>query len=167
MTKSQGGDLAAFNNLVIASMAFAAKVASQLVPSRAVEDVCQEAFLSAYLGLHRLREPEKYWGWLKAVVAKRSVDYWRSARQHTGMGESDHTLLGYCGETSPERVQARDELRAILLRLSPEEVVLFKLALVEETPYRSIAIAFDTTVLGIKLRVHKLKKKLRSLAVSC
>lgn len=59
------------------------------VPVRDVDDLVQDVFLTAFQRLADLREPEAFGGWLAAIARRRAVDYFRSAKPTTGMGETD------------------------------------------------------------------------------
>ena len=69
IVRSQAGDLGAFNAVVRRFQDMAVGYAySQLRDFHLAEDVAQDAFVGAYLGLSRLQDPEAFPGWFRRVV---------------------------------------------------------------------------------------------------
>src|ERR1700691_3136427 len=66
---AQGGEAAAFRLLVERSLPVARARASRLCPDPGdVDDVVQESLLQAFLGLDRLRDPDRFAAWLSGIV---------------------------------------------------------------------------------------------------
>jgi RNA polymerase sigma-70 factor (ECF subfamily) len=66
---ARAGDPAAFRLLVERYLPMARARASRLCPDPGdVDDVVQESFLQAFMGLERLRDPDRFAGWLGGIV---------------------------------------------------------------------------------------------------
>jgi RNA polymerase sigma factor (sigma-70 family) len=65
---ARSGDGAAFRLLVERHRGMARARAARLSAQPDVEDIVQEAFLQAFTGLGRLREPDRFGGWLAGIV---------------------------------------------------------------------------------------------------
>jgi RNA polymerase sigma-70 factor (ECF subfamily) len=66
---AQGGEPAAFRLLVERYMPMARAKASRFCPDpNDIDDIVQESFLQAFMGLDRLRDPERFAGWLSGIV---------------------------------------------------------------------------------------------------
>ena len=66
---ARGGDPAAFRLLVERHQAMVRARARQLGPDPGdVDDIVQESFLRAFLALDRLRDPDRFAGWLSGIV---------------------------------------------------------------------------------------------------
>ena len=66
---ARGGDPAAFRLLVERHQAMVRARARQLAPDPGdVDDIVQESFLQAFLALDRLRDPDRFAGWLAGIV---------------------------------------------------------------------------------------------------
>jgi RNA polymerase sigma factor (sigma-70 family) len=66
---ARGGDPAAFRLLVERHQAMVRARARQLGPGPGdVDDIVQESFLQAFLALDRLRDPDRFAGWLAGIV---------------------------------------------------------------------------------------------------
>jgi RNA polymerase sigma-70 factor (ECF subfamily) len=65
---ARGGDPVAFRLLVERHQPMARARARQLGEPSDVDDIMQESFLQAYLALDRLRDPDRFAGWLAGIV---------------------------------------------------------------------------------------------------
>src|ERR1700744_748194 len=65
---ARGGAPVAFRLLVEQHQPMVRARARQLGQASDVDDIMQEAFLQAYLGLDRLRDPDRFAGWLAGIV---------------------------------------------------------------------------------------------------
>src|SRR5207249_6679936 len=81
------GDRAAFGRLIDRHAARAAAVARSILGRTDAEDVVQEALLAAYLGLDRLRRPERFGGWLYAITANLARMRLRQRGSHVSFDE--------------------------------------------------------------------------------
>jgi RNA polymerase sigma-70 factor, ECF subfamily len=88
---ARDGDLAAFRLLVERHLPMARARAARLCPGPDdVDDAVQDAFLQAFVALARLRDPDRFAGWLGGIVA----NVCRAQRRQTPV-----TLLGDWPET--------------------------------------------------------------------
>jgi len=80
--RARVGDRAAFGMLVrrYENVAYASALAVSGDPD-AARDAAQDAFLSAYLSIGQLREPERFGSWLRGIVRRRTVDALRRVRR--------------------------------------------------------------------------------------
>jgi DNA-directed RNA polymerase specialized sigma24 family protein len=58
------GDRSAFGDLITRHRAKSLEFAARIVGPADAEDVVQDALLAAFLGLHRLRDPDRFQAWL-------------------------------------------------------------------------------------------------------
>ena len=65
------GDEQAFDGLVLRYRALVLRIAREALSDReSAEDAAQEAFLEAHRSLRRLREPERFAGWLATITRR-------------------------------------------------------------------------------------------------
>ena len=64
----RAGDRAGFAELLDRHQGGVRAVTRRLLGESEAEDIAQEAFLQAYLGLHRLRDPSRFGAWLTAIA---------------------------------------------------------------------------------------------------
>ena len=111
---ARGGDPAAFRLLVERHQAMVRARARQLGPDPGdVDDIVQESFLQAFLALDRLRDPDRFAGWLAGIVFNvcRSLHRRAPVTLLADWPEPLHpTSAG--GLPSPEDLDRGDALRA-------------------------------------------------------
>jgi RNA polymerase sigma-70 factor (ECF subfamily) len=57
------------------------------VPSRDVDDLVQDVFLTAYMRLSGLRDPDAFGGWIAAIARNRATDHLRRSRDEDELPE--------------------------------------------------------------------------------
>jgi RNA polymerase sigma-70 factor (ECF subfamily) len=156
---ARDGDPAAFRLLVERHLPMARARAARLCPSPDdADDAVQDAFLQAFIALDRLRDPDRFAGWLGGIVA----NVCRAQRRRTPL-----TLLGDWPENlhpasagslpSAEDLDRADALGRAVAGLPPgqrEAVTLFYYA---DQPVGQIA----GTPGAAKASLHKARRRLR------
>ncbi|HWN60379.1 MAG TPA: bifunctional nuclease domain-containing protein [Streptosporangiaceae bacterium] len=116
---ARGGDPMAFRLLVERHQAMVRARARQLAPDPGdVDDIAQESFLQAFLALDRLRDPDRFAGWLAGIVFNvcRSLHRRAPVTLLADWPEPLHpTSAG--GLPSPEDLDRADALRAAVAGL--------------------------------------------------
>src|ERR1700761_6577728 len=80
--RAQGGDSAAFNEIVLAYRKRILGTVTRLIARpEDVEDVAQEVFLRLYFSLDQLRTPEVFEPWLYRLTVNAAFDYLRKQRR--------------------------------------------------------------------------------------
>src|SRR5947209_9785405 len=82
VARTLAGDIAAFEALVRRYRGLAFGLAyHQLGRFEDAEDAAQDAMVEAYLKLRHLREPERFAGWLRRIVAGKAAEVARRRRE--------------------------------------------------------------------------------------
>jgi RNA polymerase sigma factor CnrH len=116
---ARGGDPVAFRLLVERHQPMVRARARQLAPDLGdVDDIVQESFLQAFLALDRLRDPDRFAGWLAGIV----LNVCRSLRRRapvTLLGDWPEPLhpTAADGLPSAEDLDRADALRAAVAGL--------------------------------------------------
>jgi len=76
------------------------------------QDVAQEAFIEAYRGLHKLRKPAGFPGWLHTITLRQCNRWQRKQRESTSIDDLDGPQPG---AVRPDEELERRELRRIVL----------------------------------------------------
>ena len=165
---ARAGDTRAFGELLDRHAPRARAVARALLRTEDAEDVVQEAALCAYLDLGRLREPDRFGGWLCGIAvnlarmrlrrrgATASLEDWSGGlRVPAGVAVDD---------LSPEdAVEARETLRLVrrAIEVLPErqrEVVLMHY--VEGLSCQEIAALLGQSTGAVRVRLHRARAHL-------
>ena len=165
---ARAGDRRAFGELLGRHGPRARAVVRGLLGTHDAEDVVQEAALCAYLDLGRLREPERFGGWLCGIAvnlarmrlrghrATRSLEDWAGGLRVPGLVGAD---------VSPEdEVEARETLelvrRAIkVLPKGQRQVVLMHY--VDGLSCQEIAALLGRSTGAVRVRLHRARAQLR------
>jgi RNA polymerase sigma factor (sigma-70 family) len=110
------GDRDAFARLIAATSGVVCAVALAItrdVPSS--EDVAQEAFLAAWLGLPRLRDPASFLPWLRQVTRFRARSWLRGGAARGARGGDEAALAAVTdpGLTAEQQLLAAEDRRAL------------------------------------------------------
>jgi RNA polymerase sigma factor (sigma-70 family) len=167
--KVLGGEKAAFGALIdrhrSETLAFAARLLNRLD----AEDVVQEAFLAAFLSLHKLREQERFRSWLLGITAnlcRYRLRLLREGYSHDFVGgEAVPAFALEDHEPSPEVVYEAKEihqmLRGAIQALPSEQRETVALHYVRGLRISEIAILSGAPIGTIKARLHRARAALR------
>ena len=153
ITKAQGGDISAFTLLVRRhqDMAFAYAY-SILGDFHSAEDAAQEAFLCVHAGLHTLRAPEAFPGWLRGIVRHQCHRLLR--HQPAPCVPWEHVAESPALEPGPEEQWERRETRVQVLAavraLPPAQREVTTLYYIQDHPISQIAAFLEVPETTVK-----------------
>jgi RNA polymerase sigma factor (sigma-70 family) len=157
---ARGGDPAAFRLLVERHQAMVRARARQLGPDPGdVDDIVQESFLQAFLALDRLRDPDRFAGWLAGIV----LNVCRSLHRRTPVTlvadwpESLHPASAG-GLPSAEDLDRADALRAAVAELPAGQRRAVTLHYYADVPAGQVAEAPGAA----RASLHKARLRLRA-----
>ena len=146
VARARASDAAAFTTLVRRHLPAAYAVARAVVIERAdAEDVCQDAFVTAFTRLGECQPAEQFRPWLLRIVRNRAISFlrWQRVRAAavlgTAPGESDVPSPGESPLAAAERADLRAQLNAALGTLSNAQRTVVILHDVEGWGHREIA----------------------------
>jgi len=166
--RASRGDVAAFDALVAARLSASLRLARAIVDSPAdAEDVVQEAFVSAWRNLPRLREPDRFDAWFGRILMNTARTHIRRRgsvrpisidRRHVDDGREDDTP----GQHDPglESVVSSDALSRAINRLTTDQRSILALHHLEERPVAQIATVLGIPVGTAKWRLHAARQAL-------
>ena len=168
------GDKAAFGLLIERYHRMARRVAAGVVADDEVaRALAQEAMLQAYLSLDRLRDAERFQGWLYGIVLNVCRSYLRdrdtsflSLEALTGGLRFEAVSLAGV-EPDPQEVAEAQELHRTVLRavesLSPRNRAATLLFYYDQLSVREIAATLGASIAAVKVRLHRSREQLREL----
>jgi RNA polymerase sigma-70 factor (ECF subfamily) len=146
VTRARAGDAAAFTALVRRHLPTVFAVARSVVVERAdAEDVCQDAFVTAFTRLPECQPPEHFRVWLLRITHNRAISLLRRQRVRavavlgTGPSESDVPASGESPLAEAERVDTRARLMRALARLPTAQRTMVILHDIDGWGHRDIA----------------------------
>ncbi len=165
-----GGNKAAFGELIDRHRAEAVRLARRLVRApHEAEDVAQEALLTAFLSLDRLRAADRFRGWLLGIVVnlartrrRRPVTY---SLEDLAGGREIHDPALLDPRPSPEVVQESLEMHRMvddaIAALPAEQRAAVQLHYIEGLRIWEIASLLGSPLGTIKARLHRARAQLR------
>jgi len=129
-------------------------------------DVVQEAFLAAYRDLRKLREPDRFGGWLHGIVRNLANRALRERMQVRALAEQmGHTVVAFDPSPGPDESAEDAEARAMVLaaleRLSESHREVVGLHYVDGLSYTDIAGFLGVTEATVQGRLQRGREALR------
>ncbi len=167
--RAQRGDVEAFGELVGSFQDAVFGAACAMVQNfHDAEEIAQEAFVLAYQELPRLREPEKFPGWLRRITMTACNRFLRSRKiSHQDLS----TVIDIPSNLPrPDVAVETNELKEQILReigaLSEKNRMVTTLYLVNGYSYKEISDFLEVRVPTIKSRLHESRKKLQGRLIN-
>jgi len=156
--KALEGDEDAFAELVRRGAPAALGAARRVTGDRALaEDAAQEAFLRAYRALKDYRHESSFAAWVRKIALRTAIDLVRRRRPEDVLPQDTRSPV-----SEEKRQEDADLLREALKHLSPLDREILLAREVEGEPDKEIARRFDMTVTGVRVRMHRARKKLQA-----
>lgn len=167
--RAANGDVQAFEELVRCYQNTAFVYAFSLLHDfHLAQDATQEAFISAFFGLEKLRDKDKFPSWLRGIVRYQCLRLLR--RRDTAAYPLDAdapTILD--SEQPAELVEQREHMRTVVdaIRAQPEELrEVALLYFIQDQSQRQVAAFLDLSVTTVNNRLHAARKVLRGVLAS-
>lgn len=164
---SLAGDRTAFSQLVIRHLPRVRRVLFAAAKPEDVDDLLQEAFLQAYLGLESLREPARFRAWVCGIglnlarmryrSAWQGVVSWEQLQERETAVYDPHVSI----EQQAEKQIALTQLRQAMVDLPSAERDALLLVYQNGLTHRETAVALNISVGAVKVRVHRGRHRLR------
>lgn len=167
--RAQGGDLAAFEQLVERHRDVVHRVARRVVGRHDADDVSQDAFLRAFHRLERFRGEGTFRSWLLQITYNTALNAAERSRREPA--EASEDLAETNPATEPDRVPAerlerrerRERLEMKLGALRPAHRSVLVLRDVEGLSYEEIAQLTEMPLGSVKGRLHRARAELIDL----
>ncbi|MEW6755026.1 MAG: sigma-70 family RNA polymerase sigma factor [Candidatus Latescibacterota bacterium] len=170
----RAGDLQAFEDIVRRYWTMVHATARQHAsPLMDAEDVVQQVFLTAYVGMHGLRDPSRLPAWLSSI-ARFTCSKRRRGRLAQRVPLDDEDLAGALtdGESDRpdvllERGELRERIQQALASLPPSTGEVVTLQFMDGLSYEDIAASLAVPTFTVKGRLQtgrgRLRKELRDM----
>jgi RNA polymerase sigma-70 factor (ECF subfamily) len=166
--RTLAGDTEAFSVLVERYQSLVFSVVVRMLRHRQdAEDVAQDVFVKAYSSLSGFRGEARFSTWISRIAYTAAVSHTRRKRPDRAGVEiqDDHDACATDNESNlhEERLQ---QLQRLLAQLPPEHVVLVSLHYQHDKTMDEIASIVGLTVANVKVRLHRIRKKLYEEIIS-
>jgi RNA polymerase sigma factor (sigma-70 family) len=160
VSRTLAGDTHAFEALVRRYRGLAFGLAyHQLGRFEDAEDAAQEAMVEAYVKLRHLREPERFVGWLRRIVAGKAAEAARRRREEPVAPEVIEAAQPH-GASSPMALEA--QVREALEQLPPAVRLATTLFYVNGFSYQEIAAHLEVPASTVRGRLQRARSFLRA-----
>jgi len=171
-----GGDIDAFESILLRYKDHVLKIVTKHVPYPEVEETAHDVFVRAYQSLATFKERSPFKHWLSAIAVRACYDFYRKhyrskelpmsslSEEHQEWLEgvmSDRSDQSFDDKVSQEK--ARELLTWALDRLSPEDRMVLELVYLEGRSGRETADLMGWSVANVKVRSLRARRKLRRL----
>jgi RNA polymerase sigma-70 factor (ECF subfamily) len=170
------GDTEAFALLMTKYEAMVTNRVRYHIPEDALPDTVQEVFLRAYRYLATCRERKKFKAWLGSIAVKTAYDGLRKRyrrRETTASAlPNDHrdwleNVSVQHSQEEYERQLARKEAQEVLTwaldQLPPRDRMVLELVHLQEHSVKEAAQLLGWSVVNVKVRSHRSRKKLKTI----
>ncbi|WP_066175250.1 RNA polymerase sigma factor SigW [Bacillus marinisedimentorum] len=136
------------------------------------EDIAQEAFIRAYVNIHRYNADKKFSTWLFRIATNLSIDRIRKKKPDfyldAEIGGTDGLTMysqiavdGKLPEEEAEALETQDWVHQQILALPEKYRTVIVLKYIEELSLKEISDILDLPVGTVKTRIHRGREALR------
>jgi len=177
--KAQGGDVAAFAELVRAYQRRTVSVAYRLLGnSEDARDVAQDALIRAYRNLGQLEDPARFGAWVTRIACNLALNFRRSRKLRAAvpLDESFGVSDGAQSRSAPANIADRrndpaegltaelhDAVTVAIGKLPEKQRLSLILFSVEGMPQKEVAEVLECSVELVKWNVFQARQKLKEL----
>ena len=163
---NRAGDRSAFDGLVRLYQRRATHLAVRLLGNADdATEVVQQAFVTVYLKIDKLREPKRFESWLLRIVTNLAIDYREAAGHRLGTIEAAD-CEGKRSVSPVERqikAELEDAIRRAMLKLSAKEAKAISLFGFEDLSHKEVAKIMGCSVGTARWYVFQARRKLSAL----
>ena len=167
--KSQFGDKAAFEQLVIRHQDLVFSLAYKLTGNREMaNDVAQEAFIRAWKAIEKFRGDSTFSTWIYRITVNTAWTLRKKAKKHNTLNIDDtFEPIVIDEKKDPELVAINSDLSSVLVnaldKIPIEQRIIVELKNIEGRSHKEIADYLDISVTAAKVRLHRAHQKLRQI----
>jgi len=164
---SRAGDRRAFDGLVRLHQRRATYLAVRLLGNTDdAREVVQQAFVTAYLKIDKLRDPKRFESWLLKIVANLALDHRNAVRHQSGTINAADRYEAKRVVSPVEReigAELEEAIRRAMLKLSRKEAKAISLFGFDDLSHREVARIMGCSVGTARWHVFRARRKLSVL----
>lgn len=165
VTRSQTGDRCAFDLLVRYHQDRAMQAAVRILADvHEASEAVQDGFVSAWLKIKHLKDPEKFGPWLLRIIVNAANDRLRRiVRRKMRFSESIHLENAGIDDRSAQASDLESAIQAAMSRLSKVQARAIALFGIEDLSHKEVAEILDCSPQAARWHVFQARKKLKLL----
>ncbi|HET8841924.1 MAG TPA: sigma-70 family RNA polymerase sigma factor [Ktedonobacteraceae bacterium] len=179
ISRSQRGDVSAFNQLVLRYQQTVYNLALRMLGDRdTAADITQDTFIAALRAIASFHQGSSFRSWLLRIASNQACDHWRRTHRHAQesldslLDEDEphavgilNSLVATDNAANPEESLLANELQELISRglqtLPLEQRVAVVLCDVQGFSYEEIAQTTETTLGTVRSRIARGRVRLR------
>ena len=167
--KSQLGDKAAFEQLVIRHQDLVFSLAYKLTGNREMaNDVAQEAFIRAWKAIEKFRGDSTFSTWIYRITVNTAWTLRKKAKKHNTLNiDETYEPIVIDEKKDPELVAINSDLSSVLInaldKIPIGQRIIVERKSIEGRSHKEIADYLDIGVTAAKVRLHRAHQKLRQI----
>jgi len=175
IAKVLGGEVNAFEQLLVRYETPVARIVAAHVPDDHVAETAHETFIRAYKSLSGYAPKKPFINWLTTIALRSCHDFWRQQYRRKDAPACDMSEDGQLFLENAMSSRSKDEFDALascqearqildllLDQLSPMDRMILTLIYLEERSTRETAEMLDISVANVKVRAFRAKRKSQS-----
>jgi RNA polymerase sigma-70 factor, ECF subfamily len=162
--RARGGDEAAYEDLAAATARRLYLIAHRILrDSDAAEDATQQALVTIWRELPRLRDADRFEAWSYRLVVRAAVAEAKRGRSRRKVAELGGTGAQVVTPDASTQVATRDALERAFQKLTPEHRAVVVLRYYADLPIKEIAVVLGVPYGTVGSRLHRAVQDLRSV----
>ena len=164
--RAKRGDAKAFETLISNTSGPLFALIGRMVDDRsAIEDVSQNAYIKAWLGLKEFRGRSRFSTWLYRIAVNEALTHIRRETRRRGMETGDPEALQFVSTGNSGETVVVDKLtvRDALAKLPQAYRTAINLSYMDDLPYDEAAKVMEVPLNTYRTYVHRGKIKLRGI----
>ncbi|WP_439488328.1 RNA polymerase sigma factor [Algoriphagus sp.] len=126
------------------------------------EDLTQEVFIQVWNHLEGFRNQSSYKTWIYRITVNSCLGFLKKSKLDTRLHDPMQMPLGQSGEEQDSSQNILDELYRAMGKLDDLDRLIVSM-LLEELPYEEISEVIGISPSNLRVKIHRVKKKLKKL----
>ena len=173
--RTKSGDRHAFDMLMLKHQRKLARVISRYLKlPQQIEDIVQEAFIKAYLGIMSFREESRFSTWLHRIGVNTAIDFLAAERRRIPLDQpplkadsNEPIALEIVDDNNPEKLLAAQQINGTVtkaLKKLPKELRLaITLREFDALSYEEIAIVMGCPIGTVRSRIFRARESISAI----
>lgn len=164
------GDTSSFSYFVDVYQDMALTIAFRICKNtQDAEDIVQNSFVKAFHNLHTFQASSKFSTWFYRIVYNTAINAMKERNLYDSRFVEYSSMIENVSASSANSISILEEkerkeiINEAIDSLPPSEAVILTLYYVDDKPIKDIALIVGLTEANIKVRLHRARKKLKTL----